>query len=50
MKALIVANNKPGRFSPFITKQVDALKELGVEFDFFGVDGGVVVILPTYHY
>ena len=39
MKVLIVANNKPGRFSPFVIEQVEALKKLGVEFDFFGVDG-----------
>ena len=39
MKVLIVANNKPGQFSPFVSEQVEALKELGVEFDFFGVDG-----------
>ena len=39
MKVLIVANNKPGYFSPFVTEQVEALKKLGVEFDFFGVGG-----------
>ena len=39
MKVLIVANNKPGQFSPFVTEQVEALKRLGVEFDFFGVGG-----------
>lgn len=39
MKVLIVANNKPGHFSPFVMEQVEALKKLGVEFDFFGVDG-----------
>ena len=39
MKILIVANNKPGRFSPFVLEQVDALKRLGVDFNFFGVDG-----------
>ena len=39
MKVLIVANNKPGHFSPFVTEQVKALRKLGVEFDFFGVGG-----------
>ena len=39
MKVLIVANNKPGQFSPFVSEQVEALKRLGVEFDFFGVGG-----------
>ena len=39
MKVLIVANNKPGHFSPFVSEQVKALTKLGVEFDFFGVDG-----------
>ena len=39
MRVLIVANNKPGHFSPFVMEQVEALTKLGVEFDFFGVDG-----------
>ena len=39
MKVLIVANNKPGQFSPFVTEQVESLTKLGVEFDFFGVGG-----------
>ena len=39
MKVLIVANNKPGHFSPFVMEQVEALAKHGVEFDFFGVDG-----------
>lgn len=38
MKVLIVANNKPGQFSPFVIEQVSALEKLGVEFDFFGID------------
>lgn len=43
MKVLIVANNKPGHFSPFVSDQVEALKKLGVEFDFFGVDGKGII-------
>lgn len=39
MRVLIVANNKPGQFSPFVSEQVEALKQLGVEFAFFGVGG-----------
>lgn len=39
MKVLIVANNKPGHFSPFVMEQVEALAKLGVEFDFYGVSG-----------
>ena len=39
MKVLIVANNKPGHFSPFVMEQVEALTKLGVVFDFFGVSG-----------
>ena len=39
MKILIVANNKPGHFSPFVTEQVEALAKHGVTFDFFGVGG-----------
>ena len=39
MKVLIVANNKPGQFSPFVTEQVECLSRLGVVFDFFGVGG-----------
>ena len=38
MKVLIVANNKSGHFSPFVTEQVETLKKLRVEFEFFGVD------------
>ncbi len=37
MKILIVANNKRGRFSPFVVEQVEALRQLGVEIEYFGV-------------
>ena len=51
MKVLIVANNKPGQFSPFVLEQVESLKKLGVDFDFFGVDGkgfnGYLLNLPA---
>lgn len=39
MKILIVANNNTGKFSPFVVEQVDAIRALGVEFDFFGIVG-----------
>lgn len=39
MKVLIVANFNPGKFSPFVTEQVDSIKKLGIEFDFYGVIG-----------
>ena len=51
MKILIVGNNKPGQFSPFVIEQVNALKRLGVDFDFFGVNGkgatGYLADLPA---
>lgn len=39
MKILIVANHNKGAFVPFITEQVNALKQLGGEVDYFGVHG-----------
>ena len=39
MKVLIVANHNTGKFVPFILEQVDALRQLGVEIDFYGVHG-----------
>lgn len=39
MKILIVGNNKPGRFAPFVEEQVRALQQLGCEVVFFGVQG-----------
>lgn len=39
MKALIVANYNTGRFSPFVVEQVESLKKLGVEFNFYGIVG-----------
>ena len=39
MKVLIVANHNKGYFVPFIVEQVDALRQLGVEFDYYGVHG-----------
>lgn len=39
MRVLIVANHNTGSFVPFIIEQVDALKGLGVEVDYYGVHG-----------
>jgi len=39
MKILIVANHNTGSFTPFIVEQVNALRSMGVEVDFFGVHG-----------
>lgn len=39
MKILIVANHNTGRFTPFIIEQVESLKRLGIEADFYGVHG-----------
>jgi glycosyltransferase involved in cell wall biosynthesis len=39
MRVLIVARCKNGRYAPFITEQVDAIKKQGVECQYFGVDG-----------
>lgn len=37
MKVLIVARCKGGKYSPFITEQVDALIKTGVECQYFGI-------------
>ena len=37
MRVLIVARCKRGRYAPFITEQVDALMEEGVDIQYFGV-------------
>lgn len=39
MKVLIVANHNKGYFVPFIVEQVNAVRCLGVEVDYFGVHG-----------
>ncbi len=39
MKILIVANYNTGKFSSIITEQVNSIKQLGVEIDYFGVYG-----------
>ena len=39
MRVLIVANYNSGSFSPFISEQVEAIRQLGVEIEYFGVKG-----------
>ena len=39
MKILIVGNNKPGHFAPFVEEQAHALQIQGCEVVFFGVQG-----------
>ena len=39
MKILIVGNNKPGHFAPFVEEQAQALQQQGCEVVFYGVKG-----------
>ena len=39
MRILIVANHNTGRFTSFITEQVESIRQLGVEVDYYGVHG-----------
>ena len=39
MKILIVGNNKPGHFAPFVEEQARVLQKQGCEVVFFGVQG-----------
>lgn len=39
MKVLIVANHNNDSFAPFIVEQVDSLRHLGVEVDYYGIHG-----------
>ena len=39
MKVLIVGNNKPGHFAPFVEEQARVLQQQGCEVVFFGVQG-----------
>lgn len=39
MKILIVGNNKPGHFAPFVEEQARVLQQQGCEVVFFGVQG-----------
>lgn len=43
MRILIVANYNTGAFSPFVREQVDAIKQFGVEVDFYGIQGKGIV-------
>lgn len=39
MRILIVANHNPGKFTSFITEQVESIRQLGVEVDYYGIHG-----------
>lgn len=39
MRVLIVANQNTGKFVTFVIEQVESLRQLGVEIEFFGVRG-----------
>ena len=39
MRVLVVASFNKGRFAPFIIEQAEALKEQGLEIEFFGLQG-----------
>lgn len=39
MRILIVANHNPGKYTTFITEQVESIRRLGVEVDYYGVHG-----------
>ena len=51
MKILIVGNNKPGHFAPFVEEQARALQQQGCEMVFYGVKGkglfGYLYALPA---
>lgn len=49
MRVLVVARCKIGHFAPFITEQVKALEQQGVECRYFGVEGkGVIGYLRSF--
>ena len=49
MRILIVASYNKGRFAPFIVEQTDAIKKLGIDVDYLGLQGkGVVGYLKNY--
>lgn len=43
MRVLIVAREKDNRFAPFVTEQVEALKEKGIECLFFPMKGAGII-------
>ena len=43
MRVLIVASYNAGKFSSFITEQVEAIRQLGVEVDYFGIVGKGII-------
>lgn len=43
MRILIVANHNPGKFNSFITEQVDSIRKLGIDVDYYGVHGKGII-------
>lgn len=43
MRILIVANHNTGKFTSFITEQVESIRQLGIEVDYYGVHGKGIV-------
>lgn len=39
MRILIVANHNPKNYTTFITEQVESVRQLGVEVDYYGIHG-----------
>lgn len=39
MRVLIVANHNTGKYTSFITEQVESIRQFGIEVDYFGVHG-----------
>lgn len=39
MRILIVANHNTGSFSPFVVEQVNAIRQLGIDVDYYGIHG-----------
>jgi teichuronic acid biosynthesis glycosyltransferase TuaC len=39
MKVLIVSSTNSGQVSPFVSEQVESVKKLGVEFEYYNVEG-----------
>ena len=43
MRILIVANHNTGKYTSFITEQVESIRQLGVEVEYFGVHGKGII-------
>lgn len=49
MKVLIVSSTNAGQISPFVLEQVEAVRELGIQFDFYNIVGkGIIGYLKNF--